>query len=307
MDNIWDKTTQITPDIVYELLKSQLSIDVKQIQLFGEGFDNTAFLINNEFVFRFPHRIEAQACMENEIALLPYLAKKLSFHLSAPTMIGAPSSAYPYPFAGYKLLSGKPLSEFQTPLVDNIDFAKTLGAWLKELHTLPVHQEHIEGLKGEQGWRLDFENRKARVTECVIKYAGYFENNGYDCKMLLSIMDNFKDLDIHSSKKCYLHGDLYSKHIIVNQMGLPEGLIDWGDVHIGHPAIDVAVGIMIFTEDSLKDFLEAYQEISPITMKVAAFRAYYHSVLAFSYFAQSEEKAAIEWTKAALNNIIHLV
>ncbi len=304
MDNIWDKTTQITPDLVQDLLNSQLSMDIQHIQLLGEGFDNTAFLINNEFVFRFPHRIEAHSCMENEIALLPYLSDKLSFHLSAPTLIGIPSSEYPYPFAGYKLLSGKPLSEFQAPLVDNSDFAKTLGAWLRELHTLPVLKEHIEKLKGEHDWRLSFANRQQRVTECVTKYADYFKNNGFDCQMLLHIMDSFKDVDMHSSKKCYLHGDLYSKHILLNQAGMPVGLIDWGDVHIGHSAIDIAVGIMIFTQERLKDFLETYQEISPNIMKVAAFRAFYHSILAFSYFAQIQEKSTMAWTKAALNNAI---
>ncbi|MBI2792295.1 MAG: phosphotransferase [Gammaproteobacteria bacterium] len=307
MGNIWDKTTQITSALAQELIKSQFSIEIEKIQLFGEGFDNTAFLVNNEYVFRFPHRIEALVCMENEILLLPYLSQKMSFMISSPTMIGKPSASYPYPFAGYEILSGELLSISQTPLVDNTAFAKILGTWLRELHTLPVLNEHIKHLKGEHEWRLDFVNRKARVNECITKYADYFINYGFDIQRLITIMDYFKGVDIHCSNKCYLHGDLYSKHIVVDHSGLPMGLIDWGDVHIGHPAVDIAVGLMIFTKERLKDFLAAYQGIDSTTMKVAIFRAYSHSILAFSYFAQIEEKSTIEWTKAALINTISLV
>jgi aminoglycoside phosphotransferase (APT) family kinase protein len=306
MNNIWDKTTQVTPALAQELLNSQFSIDIKKIQLFGEGFDNTAYLINDEYVFRFPHRIEAVVCMENEILLLPYISQKMSFTVSSPTMIGKPNSSYPYPFAGYKVLSGELLSTSQVPLVDNSTFAKILGSWLRELHTLPVLNEHIKHLKGEHEWRLDFVNRKARVNECITKYADYFINYGFDVQRLITIMDYFKDVDIHCSNKCYLHGDLYSKHIIVDHAGLPMGLIDWGDVHIGHPAVDIAVGIMIFTETRLSDFLVAYQGIDASIMRVAVFRAFTHSILGFSYFAQIKEETSIEWTIAALLNSIKL-
>ncbi len=306
MQHLWDKTTQVTPDLVIALLTSQRLIDIKEIQLLGEGFDNTAFLINNEYVFRFPHRIEARECLENELLLLPYLSPKLSFPISSPTLIGHASSTYPYPFAGYKLLSGELLSTFQAPLVDNTAFAKTLGSWLQELHSLPVHDEHIKQIKGEHTWRIDFENRAARVHECVNKYSDYFINDGLDIQKLIDILDTFKDLDIHCPKKCYLHGDLYSKHIVVNRNGLPSGLIDWGDCHIGHPAVDISVGIMIFTPARLEDFLHAYQEIDAAFMKVAIFRAFAHSILGYSYFAQIEEKTTTEWTKAALMNAIKL-
>lgn len=305
MINVWDKTTQISGDVVAELLKSQFSIDIKEKQLLGEGFDNTAYLINNEWVFRFPHRAQALICMENEILILPYLAKKLSFSLSSPTLIGHACAGYPYPFAGYKILSGELLSKFQVPLVDNVVFAKKLGSWLQELHDLPVLNEHVEQLKGEHQWRLDVENRTQRVQEFMTQYAQYFTLHGFDCDKLITIMHNFKNLNTQCRQKCYLHGDLYAKHIIVDQAGLPSGLIDWGDVHIGHPGIDIAVGIMIFTEQCLKSFLQAYQKIDSTTLEVAIFKAYYHSILAFAYFAHIKEMTTLAWTKSALTNAIH--
>ena len=39
----------------------------------GAGWDNTVFLVNESFVFRFPRREIAVACMEAEIRVLPGL------------------------------------------------------------------------------------------------------------------------------------------------------------------------------------------------------------------------------------------
>ncbi len=307
MTNEWDKTTQITHETVKELLLLQFSIRVHDIQLLGSGFDNTAYLINHEFVFRFPHRDEALDGLENEIALLPSLAAQLPFMVSSPIFIGNPTSMYRYPFAGYKMLPGTMLSEFQTPLVSSINFAKIVGLWLKTLHALPVLKEHVSILKGNHTWRLDVLNRTSRVQEIVAKYGDYFVQHGFDPKILADKMDSFKDLDTTITQQSYVHGDLYSKHIMVDASGLPSGLIDWGDIHIGHPAIDLAVGFIIFTQEALQEFLKTYGEVNQNVIKVAIFRAYSHSILGFPYFVQIKESASIMWAKAALQNILNLI
>lgn len=307
MKHMWDKTTQVPEELVRALLSRQFPSQfksVQNIQWLGQGFDNTAYLIDQQFVFRFPHRQEALHCMENEILILPYLAQQLSFKISAPTFIGHPDGDYPYPFSGYPALSGELLSHYQAPCVNDPHFARTLGLWLRELHGLPVLDEHRVGIKGKQDWRLDIPNRTHRVAELTAQYSAYFKEQGFDIQKLNALMQGFKNRDIQGGKSCYLHGDLYAKHIVVDSDGNSSGLIDWGDVHIGHPAIDISVGIMIFTESALTHFLHAYQDINPHTMKMAAFRALCHAISALCYFAQMQESTTLEWTKAALTNTI---
>ncbi|MFO1259116.1 MAG: hypothetical protein U1E78_11995 [Gammaproteobacteria bacterium] len=75
MSNIWDKTIDINESLVRELIFSQFGLKVYSIEALGEGYDNSAFLINDKFVFRFPHREQlSPTCMANEITILPYLA-----------------------------------------------------------------------------------------------------------------------------------------------------------------------------------------------------------------------------------------
>lgn len=306
MSNYWDKTTIIKNELVRELLFSQFSVHAKNIQFLGEGFDNTAFLINDEFVFRFPHRNEALICMENEIMLLPYLSSKLSFSIPSPTLIGHATSTYPYPFAGYKILPGEILSKTRRPLINHSNFSKTLGSMLKALHSLQILDNHRLLLKGEHDWRLNVVQRTEKIKETLEKYADYYIDNGFEIESLLSRMNYFKNLNTGCKEPSYIHGDLYAKHIIINN-GLPTGLIDWGDLHIGHPGIDLSVGIMIFSKEYQKIFFDSYGSVDCNVLEVAIFRAYYHSILAFAYFAKIKELTSILWTKSAIWNSIALV
>lgn len=301
MSNLWDKTVEIHEAMVGKLLKEQFNLTMTSISLLGEGFDNSAFLVNEQWVFRFPHRKEALACMHNEITLLPYYKKHLSFAVPDLTYIGKPSEQYPYPFVGYELLKGKLLTE-QHPLVDSQEFARLLGTWLKELHQLPVNPTHVANIQGDQDWRLNIPNRVDRLNSTLEQYADYFLAAGLDPVELLAITERFDHLHISDENPVYLHADLYAKHILVNEQGLPSGFIDWGDTHIGHPAIDLSAGIMLFSKHSLPAFLEAYENWDQDLLDIANFRAFCHAVVAYAYFAQIEDYATMRWTEAAIRN-----
>ena len=302
MSHIWNKTVEINEAMVSKLLKDQFNLAITSLSVLGEGFDNSAFLVNNQWVFRFPHRKEALACMHNEITLLPYYKERLSFAVPDLTYIGTPTEQYPYPFVGYQLLKGKLLTQVQRPLVDSQEFAGTLGTWLKELHQLPVKHQHLQQIQGDQDWRLNIPNRVERVNLTLSQYADHFLAAGLDPAQLLAITEHFDHLHISDEKAVYLHADLYAKHILVDEKGLPSGFIDWGDTHIGHPAIDLSVGIMLFSKKSFPTFLDAYEKWDHELLDIATFRAFCHAVVAYAYFAEIQEYPTMLWTEAAIRN-----
>ncbi len=55
--NIWDKTINVTTEIAQKLIENQFSYKVNNIKFLGSGYDNSAFLVNQEIVFRFPHLV----------------------------------------------------------------------------------------------------------------------------------------------------------------------------------------------------------------------------------------------------------
>jgi aminoglycoside phosphotransferase (APT) family kinase protein len=308
VSNIWDKTIDVKEALVSELISSQFELKASVIKSLGEGYDNSAFLVNDKYVFRFPHREQlSPTCMANEITLLPYLLERLSFPLPNLTMIGQPTAIYPFQFAGYEILAGELLTEHQAPLVEDPESATILGAWLKELHALPILNTHKKLIQGEHDWRLDVVYRTQCVIESITQYEQYFIDAGFEPAMLIKTIDFFQDLKIDKSKEGYVHGDLYAKHILVKENGLPAGLIDWGDVHIGHPATDLSIGMMIFNENSLECFFNAYTNYNKDMLDIALFRAFFHPILSLPYFAQIGEITTSNWIKAALDNAIRLI
>jgi aminoglycoside phosphotransferase (APT) family kinase protein len=80
-----------------------------------------------------------------------------------------------------------------------------------------------------------------------------------------------------------VHGDLYARHVLVGEDGALAGVIDWGDLHAGDPALDLAVGDLLFDDDDLAAFFAAYGRVDPRTKERARYRAVYHATLEADY------------------------
>jgi len=83
----------------------------------------------------------------------------------------------------------------------------------------------------------------------------------------------------------------------------PTGLIDWGDTHIGHPGIDLAVG-MIFTEETFQIFLNAYGDIDNETINLLLFHAFCHHMSFLPYTCEQNRSHLKQWTSMVLARVI---
>lgn len=55
-----------------------------------------------------------------------------------------------------------------------------------------------------------------------------------------------------------VHGDLHVRHLIVDETATLTGVIDWGDVALAHPSVDLQIGWSGFSGDARDAFLTAY-------------------------------------------------
>jgi aminoglycoside phosphotransferase (APT) family kinase protein len=55
-----------------------------------------------------------------------------------------------------------------------------------------------------------------------------------------------------------VHGDFYVRHLLVNEVGRVQGVIDWGDVHLNDPAQDLSIMFSFLPPRSREKFLHAY-------------------------------------------------
>jgi len=307
MTHLWKQTITIDSKIARKLIETQHHIPVASITLLDEGWDNIVYLVNDVLVFRFPRRELGLGCMENEIALLPYIAKHVTFPLSAPHWIGQPSDVYPFSFSGYSVLPGKPLCDATLSLIDNEAFACVLAAWLKELHEVNIREKDFTALKGDQNWRLNISHRILRCNENLTQYENYFIQAGFNKLQLQQIIEQLSHLKITPFKKAYVHGDLYHRHVIVDPKNLlPTGLIDWGDIHISHPGIDLAVG-MIFSDTAFTYFLNAYNRIDDETIAISLLHAFAHGMSFLPYAYDQAKEPLKRWAYLQLTNAINRI
>jgi aminoglycoside phosphotransferase (APT) family kinase protein len=98
----------------------------------------------------------------------------------------------------------------------------------------------------------------------------------------LSITDN--NLQETNNAPAVVHGDLNFRNFLVDgDDGVLSGVIDWGDAHIGHPAIDLSVVYSFLPPNARPEFLKAYGEVNPAMLLLAKFRSLYINIVILIY------------------------
>jgi len=250
------------------------------LRVLGEDWDNVAWLVNEEFVFRLPRRQMGADCLAGEITVLPHLVGRLPIPFPELLFIGEPSDRFPWPYAGYRLLEGTPLDELQIDSAARQPLARALGEVLRILHSIPL--DEVRGW-GTQGDLLERMNVPKRI-EGSRKLLAEAESQGAldDARRWESILADADRLQPQDRRQCLVHGDLYAKHLLVEpdeqgHLSL-SGIIDWGDVHLGEPSGDLAAAFSLFAAAHREELFSAYGPVDEQTAVLARLRALNHSL-----------------------------
>ncbi len=300
MTTPWQQTIPIDETLAQQLIASQFpEITIKSFRYLGEGWDNKVYLINDELVFRFPRRHEcALECMQKEIGIMTKLASFLPLPVSFPVYIGQACEQYPHPFAGYDYLPGKPISEIGLDTLPATDLLEKLALFLKALHSVPV--DNIGAEIPDDPMKMDYADRSARMIN-TIEFIKSTIDIPYAQK-LLDIVKNLKSAFPLKSDYCIVHGDLYSRHVLLEGNKV-SGIIDWGDIHMNTPAIDLSVLYTLFPAQYHDKFWEIYGPVSEQLQQQAIFRAIYSSVLMTRYAIDQNDNKLLQVSLQSLDYI----
>jgi aminoglycoside phosphotransferase (APT) family kinase protein len=298
----WTADIDIDAALAARLVASQFpELARLTVQPFGFGWDNVAFLIDKRIVFRFPRRKIAAHLIEREIAVLPHVAKSLPLAISAPRFIGIKTAEYPWVFAGYELIVGSTLCTVALSDSARFDLAEPIAKFLKALHDMEPAQLVARGLPPDEIGRLDHEKRLRIACERILQLTLSGELASGD--LLTTWLEAHPTVTLEDEKRRLVHGDLYARHILVNNSGQPTGVIDWGDVHLGDPALDIAIAHLILPSNSHAAFRAAYGPIDDRTWTSARYRAIYHAILELDYGIREGDLGMQESGRTALRLI----
>lgn len=225
------------------------------MELIGAGWDNTVIRVDDAWVFRFPRRAFAIPGVEREIEVLPRLAPNLSLPVPEPRWVGRPADGFPWPWFGAPYIAGIELAAAALGDEGRTELAATLGTFLRRLHAPSLRSRVGPTLPADPNRRADMafrvEATRTRVAD-LAKDGIWHAPPGVEA--LLADAEHLPP----SPYTVVLHGDLHARHVIVDERGSATGIIDWGDVCVGDPAIDLGIAYGGFIGPARSALLEAY-------------------------------------------------
>lgn len=102
--------------------------------------------------------------------------------------------------------------------------------------------------------------------------------------------------------KVLVHGDLYCRHLMFDQ-GELVGIIDWGDVGINNPAVDLGVVFSFYPTDCHQDFFDIYGAIDSEIYAYARFLGLYSAITVMLYGHDIEDPQLVQEGKESILRI----
>jgi aminoglycoside phosphotransferase (APT) family kinase protein len=271
-DKPWVAEVEVSPELAAALIEEQCdALAPVTLQQMGAGWDNTAYLVNGEWVFRFPRRTIAVPLLEAEGRVLPALAPRLPFPVPRPEWFGRPSAHYRWPFLGYRRLAGHVASDVDLSEPARAALARPLATFLRALHDVPVTEAEAWGTPPDAFGRLDGArlDRMARPALAELVARGTID----DAAPWFDIIEAGLAALPLETPLTIVHGDFYSRHVLVDDAGAMCGVIDFGDMHLGHPAVDLSVVWSLVPPRARHEFFEVYGDVSARAGAAARLRA----------------------------------
>lgn len=267
---------EVSPSLARALIETQFpALAPASVHAFGSGWDNTAYLVNQSFVFRFPRRAVAVPLIVTEAQVMPAVAPTLPLPVSVPTFVGSPAESYPWPFAGHRLVPGRTGCRARLDDDQRAPLAGPLAGFLRALHAFPLDRAEAAGAPLDTIGRLDIVGRAPRMYEHAraLAQAGLEVDVRLVERVIAGAEQARKDPVLR-----LVHGDFYVRHLLLDDRGQAAGVIDWGDLHRGARALDFGVAHSFLPPAARGVFRDAYGPIDESEWRLARFRALYTSL-----------------------------
>ncbi|MGA7206720.1 MAG: aminoglycoside phosphotransferase family protein [Specibacter sp.] len=196
--------------------------------LYPAGTDNVMFNLDGLFALRLPRTPAAARLLEKELTYPPMLAPLLTADIPMTVATGAPTAGYPFTWAVSRWLPGRNPLPGRAP--DSV--AVQLAGFVRALHSIvpPAPSEALHSYRGGLLAARDLETLTA-ITRC---------EDQFDAARLTRAWDIALQAPVGTGPATWIHTDLQPGNLLVDR-GMLSGVIDWGGLAVGDPAIDLIV------------------------------------------------------------------
>jgi aminoglycoside phosphotransferase (APT) family kinase protein len=242
---VWAAEITVGEVLARRLIASQFpEVPLEPLTRLGEGWDN-----GGRWVFRFPRRAVAIPGFEREMEALPKLAPRLPLPIPEPVYRGRATAEFPWPWFGARHVLGvEPLGLDEAA---RRRLARPFARFLRALHAAPL----IDGLPTDPMGRADMAVRVPKTDASLID----LETEGLwrTPRSVAALLEEAASLPPPEAVSV-LHGDLHMRHVLVDGSGATSGVIDFGDICVGDPSVDLTLLWSMLPSAGRADFLDEY-------------------------------------------------
>jgi aminoglycoside phosphotransferase (APT) family kinase protein len=211
-----------------------------------------------------------------------------------------------WPFAGYPRLAGRTACAVPLDAAARARLAEPLAEFLAALHAFPLERARALGAPPDTLGRLAVEARTPGLVERLerARAAGIAVD-----RATVEARIAEAQREPAPAASALVHGDLYARHVLLDPAGAACGVIDWGDVHVGDPAVDLALGPLLLPPAAQERFRARYGarapggEVTDATWRLARWRALAHAAAVLDYGVRTGDRDLVGAGRAALAHL----
>jgi aminoglycoside phosphotransferase (APT) family kinase protein len=242
---------EIDESLVRSLLSEQHpDLAVLDLRLVDGGWDNQQWRLGDELAVRMPRTQRAPDLLRREQRWLPVLAPRLPLPIPKPVRIGEPSELFPRTWTIATWVPGEPAD--RAPISEYDD---SLAGFLTALH---VEAPADAPTSPDRGVPLKTLTPDEWFAYAPSEVAG-------DVRDIWADAVSAPDWD---RPPLWVHADLHPANVVTAN-GALTGVIDFGDVCSGDPAIDLAAAWVLLPAGGAAQFFEAYATADDATIRRA--------------------------------------
>jgi aminoglycoside phosphotransferase (APT) family kinase protein len=153
--------------------------------------------------------------------------------------------------------------------------AVRLAEFLRALHAIAPVDLSVAAPPLDHLNRLDTRKRRA-TTESRLTFL-VSVGAIHDARPILAILDSSPEPSA-SGRLVVAHGDLHVGQLLLTAHGDLAGIVDWGDLHLGGAAVDLAAVHQLLPRSLHNTFLATYGPVDAESWELARARAAWHAV-----------------------------
>jgi aminoglycoside phosphotransferase (APT) family kinase protein len=239
-------TVEVSSAVVKRLVRDQRpDLGDYSLARVANGWDNATFRLGDGLAVRLPRRAEAVPLILHEQRYLPDIARRSPVALPVPVHAGRPTTDFPWPWSIVRWVPGATAADVGP--AGHGQAAQGLADFLMSLHVPAETGVPVNPFRG-----VPLTDRDGVLVERLGDHERYPQ-----AAALRAVWAQACTAKAWDGPAMMLHGDLHPGNILLADDGSLAGVIDFGDVGAGDPAVDLAVGWLMFDAGTRRRFMGA--------------------------------------------------